>query len=116
MRTIIFVFLFSLLPITSAHAFSGNNLDKWCKNYGEKKALTGYDGVCVGLIEGFIKGLDFGLELGNKNKLYCLPEKRESLQIIKVIKKYMNEHPEELHYDFTNLIPMALLKAFPCKK
>jgi hypothetical protein len=45
----------------------------------------------------------------------CLKENISSGQLKAVAKKYLNDHPEELHLAAASLIIFSLKKAFPCK-
>jgi hypothetical protein len=45
---------------------------------------------------------------------YCLPEGVTMAQVKSVVVKYLQEHPEELHYPSVRLVNSALSKAFPC--
>jgi hypothetical protein len=46
---------------------------------------------------------------------YCLPNESTKGQMLLIIKKWMDEHPEELHEQASFIIHEAFLKAFPCK-
>lgn len=47
--------------------------------------------------------------------LYCLPPAGiENDQLVRVVKKYLDEHPEDLHETARVLILLALRGAFPC--
>jgi hypothetical protein len=45
---------------------------------------------------------------------HCIPEGVTMAQVKSVVVKYLQEHPEELHYPSVKLVNFALSKAFPC--
>lgn len=44
----------------------------------------------------------------------CLPERIATIQGVRVVVKYLKDHPEQLHQPDTLLVMTALNKAFPC--
>ena len=47
--------------------------------------------------------------------IYCVPAQGiENDQLVRVVKKYLDEHPEDLHQSARILILFALREAFPC--
>ena len=111
------VVLFFLTFSISAQAFSGNNLAKYCKSGGKENPLNSHSSLCFGLLHGFINGLEYGFLLHENKitKLFCKPKNITSQQIMKIMNKYLDEHPEDLHYEFGQILIEALVKAFPCK-
>ena len=52
---------------------------------------------------------------GTSQKIYCLPPTGiENDQLVRVVKKYLDEHPEDLHQSARILVLLALSEAFPC--
>lgn len=49
-------------------------------------------------------------------KKYCIPDASNQNQIVKVVNKYLEEHPEKLHLPGDHLILSAMQEAFPCPK
>lgn len=45
---------------------------------------------------------------------FCSPDGAEMSQLVKVVTKYLNEHPEELHLSAGGTVAIALGIAFPC--
>jgi len=62
------------------------------------------DGFCRGIVEG----------VSNASPKVCPPENSTYGQQVRVVVKYMQDHPEELHMRNTTLLEKALAKAFPC--
>ena len=47
--------------------------------------------------------------------IYCVPSQGiENDQLVRVVKKYLDEHPEDLHLTARILVLLALREAFPC--
>jgi hypothetical protein len=45
---------------------------------------------------------------------FCFPKGVEGPQIVDVIKRWLDEHPEVRHYSASSLIAEALKEKFPC--
>ena len=73
-------------------------------------------GFREGLCNGMIVGFDYGYSYKNRDKTYCVPSGVNQGQIVKVVRKYIDEHPEKLHELYGKLIIEALNESFPCNK
>ncbi|WP_047528498.1 Rap1a/Tai family immunity protein [Pseudomonas sp. 11/12A] len=101
----------------------GNKLLKECREGivyvdggREPENLFGV-GQCMGVIQGTIDTLDLTHALLNSPKIVCLPSGGlETLQVMKIVVKYLNEHPDRLHLNESGLISTALMVSFPCLK
>lgn len=82
------------------------------------KTVPGKDATKVGFCFGYISGvLDFDrLESAARKQAarYCVPDNASSSQLAKVIVKYGNDHPEELHLPAVAFVGLAMITAFPC--
>jgi hypothetical protein len=78
-------------------------------------ALIGY---CAGLIHGVSNG-QRGAHAASPSSVadlhFCLPESMTIQEGARVVAKYLNEHPERLQEDASELAKAALGSAFPCK-
>jgi hypothetical protein len=67
---------------------------------------------------GYVNGIDDGIEIasatGNTAKLYCIPEGVTTGQAIRVLVKWLRNHPEKLHQSRV-LVVVSWADAFPCK-
>jgi hypothetical protein len=125
MKTIIFVFLFSLLSITSAHSLTGNKWLSQCETKSENVANWSFEyGICVGYLDAlrtvntvinntgiYFKKDDYYYPYDK----FCLPNKVELRQLIKIVTKWLNEHPEKLHKALDELYVDVMRETFPCK-
>ena len=73
-------------------------------------------GQCLGLIEGVRNTILYLNNIVPKNYKVCFPEGGiKNNQAIKIVEKYLREHPEDLNQDQTFLTMMAYKTAYPCK-
>jgi Rap1a immunity proteins len=76
------------------------------------------DASCLGWVEGFGDGFtvhDELLGVPEKDRLLCVPRGVTTVQIIRVIKKYVADHPDKAHRATRYVASLALAGAFPCK-
>ena len=94
----------------NAHLTNGNDLSDQCG-----AALAGQFGARAGLCVGFINGYRQLATMLPEQKLLCLPsENVPNGQLIKVVVKYLDQHPEKLHLPAAQLIYESTNEAFPC--
>ncbi len=113
----------NMIPVHSRMGKAENLISK-CKNVeninpdGKTVPLKDAPEVmtCLGYISGILDLADFDQALPPAHTAHgwCLPDGASSSQVAKVIVKYANDHPEELHLPAVLLVANALLKAFPC--
>ena len=100
-----------LLPAQSQAVFyDGNTLLQKC----ESDSATQYN-VCAGYVIGLVdyQGTLVAWSLVEK-PIFCTPDNVRASQLVKVITKWLNEHPEKLHQSASSSVPIALYDAFPC--
>lgn len=66
---------------------------------------------CFGYINGV---LDFQSSARKDVAYFCLPEGASRMQALRVVVKFLTDHPERLHEHEVNLVIFALREAFPC--
>ena len=105
---------------------SGSELLKNCNAYmmvtdgsSNSKIILGA-GRCLGIVRGIMDAgaiFDTFAEKAGKTppNVFCLPENVSTDQGIRVVVKYLEEHPADLHQRGTALTVRALKQAFPCK-
>jgi hypothetical protein len=106
-------------PDTSGNAFLRlcSAVDKENKTSTEWMWVTG----CTGFVSGFTDGVKFGTQYAEDKAgkkvpgLFCLPGEVENGQIIRIILKYIRDHPEEAHQPTSFLLVDALRRSFPCR-
>ena len=95
-----------LLAATPVMAIDGNILKHYAD--ADDKLSSSYGS---GLFVGYV----LGVREETLSKL-CIPEGVIHGQSLDVIKKYLNDHPEELHLPASALILKAIQAAWPCEK
>jgi len=73
-------------------------------------------GYCVGLVQGIKETSRVYKATGRSDApLMCLPQAGlQNGQAVRVVVRYLNDHPQNLHDDETLLATAALRDAFPC--
>jgi hypothetical protein len=102
---------------------TGSDLLKQCA-----QAIKGMDGVtdqnpvtygdagrCMGLIDGFAGAAAFYEGRPGAPGAICFPAEGATIgQSVRIVDKYLQSHPEQLHESSTVLIFGAFLEAYPC--
>jgi hypothetical protein len=94
-----------LLSAAPAMAVTGSVLKQYA-DLGE----NGSNVVAKERLAGYVAAI-----VDNYEPLLCIPEGTTDEQVIEVVKKYLNEHPEQLHRNASIPVVKALGRAFPCK-
>ena len=115
MKTIIFLFLFSFSTISSVQARSGNEWLSQCESTELDLQIE-----CIVYLEGLRdmhKHYDKTL-FQNEGVQYqiCYPTNMTNGIVVKIMKKFLNENPELLHFTFTSLFLNKMMMTFPCNK
>lgn len=105
--------LLALACLTAHAGFdTGNRLHEDCRaaNYFNR-------GYCGGYVTGIVDTIE---SLQARGVLpadaLCIPEESTKGQLVDVVKKYLDDHPERRHLEAGSLVPEALNSAFPCAR
>ena len=106
------------------HSTSGNSFARLCSALDiEKTHLDMQHTVaCMAFVDGVVQGVYEEVSLtqtaANQEPFlpFCLPEEAETGQLVKVVLKYIHNHPELAHQRTAALIVKALREAYSCKK
>jgi Rap1a immunity proteins len=90
----------------------GNDLLQFCQADIRFQDNSHYSGVVE---EGWQRGMCLGMVSGVASMLTLCPEQMKYGQLVRVVVKYLQDHPEKLQLRDTTLIKQALLAAFPCQ-
>lgn len=71
-------------------------------------------GTCLGFISGVADLNTMDLDILKTHHAWCVPDGVTTTQLAKVVVKYGNDHPEELHFPAVVVVAGALVGAFPC--
>ncbi len=94
-----------------AEYFSGILLNKYCNSESNYEK-----GMCLGYIVGVVDSFNTTYALKGEKRVFCIPPGVTSGQLVLVLKKSMQEHPETLHLPASAHTLSALTTAFPCGK
>ncbi len=117
MKTIIVISIFLLL-MDSAFAlpYTGMDLSEKCNHDNDSPRFEPYPaGLCDGYIAGVLDLTQAVLAITKNKSSVCIPNGVTLGQVTKIVKKYLNNHPERLNEQAVELIAAALNEAFPCK-
>jgi hypothetical protein len=76
------------------------------------------DAACLSWVQGFSDGFivhDELLGVPEKDRMVCMPRAVTTVQIIRVIKKYIADNPEKAHRATRYVASLALAGTFSCK-
>ena len=121
LRAAISVILLALAFPTAGQAYSGLELLRGCTAILAPERPTDTDAVvgmfrCSGYLAGIVdaNAIVSGMR-GKPAALFCLPDTGlENEQVIRIVVKYLNDHPEHLHEQARMGAIIALRLAFPC--
>ena len=103
-------FLAGILPCRAA-VKNGNFMLPACQ-----EALSGKASFLAGVCYGSVDALVFwGADLPPEYRI-CLPSGATNEQLARVFVRYMETHPDTLHYAYTILAAKAFHEAWPCKQ
>ena len=92
-----------------AEYFSGILLNQYCTSDSAYEK-----GMCLGYIVGVVDSFNTTYALKGSERVFCIPPGVTSGQLVLVMKKSMEEHPETLHLPASAHTLSALTAAFPC--
>ena len=90
---------------------TGSKLLEYCEND------VGRWGVCAGYVTGIHDITEERFEAGGIRDI-CMPYGEAGVnvrQLVLVAQKWLEEHPENLHYAASGEVMAAFMDAFPCK-
>jgi hypothetical protein len=100
---------------------SGNEFLELCKNtenQSDDKIIHSFiASVCFGWVQGFMAGVyvsDDARHTPKEQRMLCVPDKATTIQAFRIVKKYIEEHPESAHMKTRVLAAVSLMKTFPC--
>jgi len=97
---------------------SGSELLERCEAYlgDDTNANIASGNACAGYVEGIVDEHNTFVNWGEiKPAWWCVSKHSNLGQLIHVVTKYLQEHPEDLHQTASGLTVIALTDAFPCE-
>ncbi len=99
----------------SAIFLTGNELLPKCEEFVTKTDHYFDSAICQAYIIGITDASITFVNWNNMEKDMCLPDNVGSRKLVRVVIKYLQEHPEDLHLSASSLVLNAFIKAFPCE-
>ena len=99
----------------AAGFFSGSELLERCEARLSETGNTARGNTCFGFVVGISDSHDNFTMWGKMSPLWCSPDNVGTDQLIRIVTKYLQEHPESLHLEASSLVSNALNFAFPCE-
>ena len=103
--------------VQEASAIKGMQLKEICDFKNNPRRISKLP--CLLFIKGVVYGFGQGTLIGSNNdrnavkKTMCIPKDTTVGQWTAIVKKYLEDHPEELHNEGVNLVILSLATAFP---
>jgi len=108
------VLLFSFNQAKGEAFLTGSVLLERCEAYLNKTGLV-KGSTCWGYILGVSDTYSHLAEWGEIKPYWCEPDGVGSTQLIRIVIKQLQEHPESLHKTASSLVANALYTTFPCE-
>jgi len=114
------ILLLILLLTSNQVSANGITLAEGCTIALEDSATSDADkafkmGGCLGIVIGVLHTMSYMVNLEGTDPLACFPANGvENIQAIKIVNKYLIDHPESLHEREAFLVMMSFIDAFPC--
>jgi hypothetical protein len=94
---------------------SGNAFLSLCGNMPDNAPSGFQQGDCLGYVVGVDDAIRMAYDVQNQTQPYCVPEEVTHGQVVRVLIKFIHDHPEKAHAETRMLEFQALIGAFPCK-
>lgn len=98
-------------------AETGNDMLRNCAEFlKENNQIDGYfnSGVCAGFVSGVANTLAYARDASPATVKICIPDGFTIGQGIRILQKYLTDHPKDLHRSATALALTAYREAYPC--
>lgn len=70
---------------------------------------------CLDQVRVAAETLAYGTGLYKGDDRWCPPDEVKFTQVAKIVKKWLENHPERLHQTLAGAVDLALTDAFPCR-
>ena len=108
----IFYFIVSLAMCSNLLAGDGSELLHICQTYLDEDQMK--ESISSGFCIGFLHGVSSTTAIFPELFRVCIPDGVSSDQLVRVVIKYLEDHPAELHEQELVLTVLAFREAFPC--
>src|SRR5258708_7305329 len=96
---------------------SGNAFLSLCEDAGDSSSKQSHfqEGECFGYADGVDDGIRMTFDAVNRPKPYCLSDEVTHGQMMRVLVKFIKDHPEKAHHQTRVLETESFMDAFRCK-
>jgi len=114
---LIIVLLFSFNQARADTFYDGNKMLALCEAYirNSNNVDIAEGNACFGYVTGIVDMHDTFVEWKLMSPYWCMPDKMNGTQLVRVVTKHLQEFPEDLHLAADSLVARALYKPFPCE-
>lgn len=97
--------------------YSGNAFLSLCGNVPDPlpKDSPFQQGQCLGYVNGVDEGVRLAYDIQHETQPYCLPDEVTKGQTMRILIKFIKDHPEKAHFQTRVLLVESFMEAFPCK-
>ena len=106
-------------PYTSGNAFSRlcSVLEREPKTHSDAENIYACIAFVHGVLDGVLTEIEYSQAVMNVKppSPFCLPKEGvENGQMVKIVLKYIRNHPEQAHDSGSQMVLQGLMDAFPC--
>jgi len=112
---IMIVLLFSCSQAAALGYMPGSKLLEGCEAYLSEPGFVARGSTCFGFVTGISDAHDNFVVWDKMSPLWCSPDNVAASQLIRIVTKHLQEHPEILHDAASSQVLNALITAFPCE-
>ncbi len=97
---------------------SGNAFLSLCEDSADSASKQSHlqQGECFGYVDGVDDGIRIAYDIMSQPKPYCLPDGVTHGQMMRVLIKFIKDHPEKAHSQTRVLEIRSFMDAFPCTR
>ena len=93
---------------------SGNSFMSECGGALDSQHISAAGAMCLTYVIGLHDGIGMFADKGGPAEVYCQPDGVTAGQALRLLAKYIKDHPEKSHHATRDLMLAALVEAFPC--
>ncbi|MFT5707245.1 MAG: hypothetical protein ACI9ES_001536 [Oceanospirillaceae bacterium] len=115
-KTLFLVICFLLMPVSLSAYEKAEELLWACNADEEQSSTASLEKIhCYGYISGILDGVQLVFGVRPESKFFCPPTHGiSSDQQVRIVTKWLEDNPKELHTSARVSVVIALSKAFPC--
>jgi len=112
---LIIVLLFSSGQASAVAFYSGNELLVLCEAHLSDAGSAAKGNQCISYVAGIADAHSFFVKWAALEQSWCMSIDVDGSQLVRVVTKWLQENPQDLHLSASSLVIEALILAFPCE-